>query len=175
MISWIQSFLRQKSGVSSVEFALIAPLMIAIFLGMIEISDGLTAKRKVASATSTAADLVGRTKAVSSADIADVYSASKAILEPYNTTAIEIRITSVIINLDGTTQVGWSDALNTSTLVVGDPYVLPPGIGFPGGSVIISEVAYAHMGLVGNFLGSPHIYSDIFYMQPRRSLQIQHL
>ena len=174
MINWIRLFFKQKSGVSSVEFALIAPLMIAIFLGMVELSDGLTAKRKVASATSTAADLVSRAKVVNNSDIADVYAATRAILAPYDTTTMSIRITSVVVDLDASTRVGWSDSLNTTTLTVGAPYVLPAGVGFPGGSVIIAEVAYTHMGLIGHILGSPHVYSDTFFLQPRRSLQVEH-
>ena len=175
MISWIRLFLKQKSGVSSVEFALIAPLMITIFLGLVELSDGLTATRKVASATSTAADLIGRTKTASNSDIADVFSATRAILEPYDTSSVVVRISSVIVNLDASTSVGWSDALNTTALTEGDTYVLPSGVGFPGGSVIVTEVAYTHMGIIGHILGSPRTYSDIFFVQPRRSLQVERL
>lgn len=175
MKTWIRSFLNHTSGVASVEFALIAPLMVALFLGMVELSDGMAAKRKVTSATSTAVDLVSRTKAVNAGDIMDVYAASRAILEPYDTSTIEIRISSIIVNLDGSTEIGWSDALNTSPLTVGDPYTLPTGVGFPGGSVLIAEVAYTHMGLVGHLLGSPKTYSDKFFAQPRRSLQVAHL
>lgn len=175
MIRWIQNFLRHKSGVSSVEFALIAPLMIAIFLGLVELSDGLIVSRKVTSATSTAADLVSRVKAVDNSDIADVYSATAAVLAPYDTSTIKIRITSILVNLDDSTTVGWSDALNMSALPVDDPYTLPTGVGFPGGSVIVAEVAFTRMGLIGHFLGTPQTYTDIFISQPRRSLQVEHL
>ena len=38
---------RDRRGVSAVEFALVAPLMIGLYLGCVEISDGVAADRKV--------------------------------------------------------------------------------------------------------------------------------
>jgi Flp pilus assembly pilin Flp len=175
MTNWMNRFWKSSAGVSSVEFALIAPLMLTLFLGMIELSDGLTAKRKVTAATSTVADLVSRANTISNSDVTDVYAAASAILAPFDTSEIEVRITSVVVNLDGTTEVGWGDALNTDALDPGDDYILPSGLGLPGGSVIVGEVTYEHMGLVGHFLGRPKVYSEIFFSQPRRTLQIERL
>jgi Flp pilus assembly protein TadG len=166
---------KDSSGVSSVEFALIAPIMILLFLGMVEISDGLTAKRKVTASTSTVADLIGRAKTITDADVLNVYEAASAILEPYNTTNVEIRITSVNIQLDGTPIVGWSDALNTAADNPGDKFVLPTGIAQPGGSVIVAKVSYTHSGVIGSIVSTPKTYADTFFIQPRRTLQIQRL
>ena len=38
---------RDRRGVSAVEFAMVAPLMIALYLGCVEISDGVAVDRKV--------------------------------------------------------------------------------------------------------------------------------
>jgi Flp pilus assembly protein TadG len=47
MFGWISRFARDRRGVSAVEFAFIAPVMIGLYLGCAEISDGVAADRKV--------------------------------------------------------------------------------------------------------------------------------
>jgi Flp pilus assembly protein TadG len=47
---------RDTRGVSAVEFALLLPLMIALYLGAVELSQGIAADRKVTLTTRTIAD-----------------------------------------------------------------------------------------------------------------------
>lgn len=172
MLTLFKSCYKDRSGISSVEFALIAPFMVMLFLGMIEISDGLLVKRKVTSTASTVADLVARAKAISDSDIDDVFSAAEAVMIPYDKNPVSVRVSSIAINLKGEAKVDWSDAQNTGALTKGNPYKLPSGIGEAGGSVIVAEISYTHKGITDFFLPIPKTYSDTFYLKPRRTLQI---
>ena len=51
-------FMGDRRGVSAVEFALIAPIMVAMYLGAAELTQVLTLDRKVTSAANAVADLV---------------------------------------------------------------------------------------------------------------------
>ena len=62
-------FAKDARGVSAVEFALILPLMLTLYLGGNELTHALTIARKVTHATSSLGDLVTQTKAVSAADM----------------------------------------------------------------------------------------------------------
>ncbi len=56
----LSQFWRDARGVSAVEFALIAPVMITLLLGSVELSDVMIADRKATSVASTTADLVAQ-------------------------------------------------------------------------------------------------------------------
>lgn len=171
MIKKLNLLARDKAGVSAVEFALIAPVMITLLLGAVELSDVMMADRKVTSVTSTMADLAGQAISLSNSDVDDIFTAATAIMNPYDATSVELRVTSVNIE-DTTTEVGWGDAYNTNAYAPGSAFTLPVGLGGTGDSVIVGEVTYTHTSVIGQFLGGPKELTDTFYMQPRRTLRV---
>ena len=52
--------LGDERGVSAVEFAMLLPLMLTLYLGAVEISQGIGADRKVTLTARTVADLVSQ-------------------------------------------------------------------------------------------------------------------
>src|SRR5262249_47662303 len=109
MKRFVQRFGTACEAMVAVEFALIAPVMITLFFGVTELSDGLEANSKVTSVASTAADLVAQEKVVCNAEMADVFAALNQLMFPYDTNNMQIRITSVIDGGNGTAKVAWSD------------------------------------------------------------------
>ena len=61
---------RDRRGVSAVEFALILPTMILLYVGVAEIGNAITIYRRTSTVASTAADLTAQVKKVSTADLA---------------------------------------------------------------------------------------------------------
>jgi Flp pilus assembly protein TadG len=53
-----KTFLRSQSGTVAIEFAFIAPILILLFLGTIELCNALICREKATTVASTAADLV---------------------------------------------------------------------------------------------------------------------
>ena len=51
---------HDERGVSAVEFALLLPLMVTLYLGGVEVSQGLTIDRKVTLVARTVADLAAQ-------------------------------------------------------------------------------------------------------------------
>ncbi len=80
----LSRFARDKRGVSAVEFAFLAPLMIAMYLGVVEISDGVAADRKVTLTAGALANLVGQSQTLVTADMTNIFNASTAIIKPYS-------------------------------------------------------------------------------------------
>ena len=59
-------FARDRRGVSALEFALVAPMMITLYFGCVEVSDGVAVDRKVSLTSATLANLVAQSTAISS-------------------------------------------------------------------------------------------------------------
>lgn len=55
-----RNFMMDRSGVGAVEFAFIAPLMLVMFFGTIEFSQGVGANRKVTIMARTLSDLTSQ-------------------------------------------------------------------------------------------------------------------
>lgn len=172
--AFVLRFARACDGIMAVEFALIAPIMITMYFGVTELSDGYTAKGKVTVVASTAADLIAQDTAICNAEIADTFAALSAIIFPYPTNNIKIVITSLIDTGNNTVKVAWSDALNTTPRVVNTIVPIPAGLvtNGGGGSVIFTEVTYMYASPAGELILGQIPLTDKFYLAPRRTAQI---
>ncbi len=172
---WSQLWSRlwhDRRGVSAVEFALIAPVMIVILFGTIEVSLLLTADRKVTQATSAVADLVAQDDVITADEILDIFTASSAIMQPYDTAGLQMRVTSVLMDVDGAIAVGWSEGQGMTPLAPGSSVSVPAGILQPNTSIIMAEVSYDYTSTLGTFLTAPIGLGDTFYLRPRRSQSV---
>jgi Flp pilus assembly protein TadG len=107
-----------KDGAAAVEFAMLLPILITLFFGVVETSMALLCRADVSVMASTAADLISQANALASGDLTNVYNASGTILYPYynpadaTTPKPTIRITSVIYDTVGQSttsgKVSWS-------------------------------------------------------------------
>ena len=94
----IRRFGRDRRGVSAVEFAFIAPVMIGLYLGCAEISDGVAADRKVSLIAGTLANLTAQATTLLPADMTNIFNASGAIMAPYNAANLTMTVTCLSID-----------------------------------------------------------------------------
>lgn len=176
MLNRVRKFRDANDGIAAVEFALIAPLLIAMFFASVELTTALDCNARVARVASTASDLVSRVKTVSTADVSNVFAASNAILYPHSATNVKIVISSLIDNGSGGAKVAWSEAQNTTARAKDATLTVPDGVikSGSGGSVIFAEVTYDYSSPVAFFLGKTVTLSSTFYSRPRRSTIVVH-
>ncbi|HXA39155.1 MAG TPA: TadE/TadG family type IV pilus assembly protein [Phenylobacterium sp.] len=159
-----------QRGLAAVEFALIAPMMILLYTGLAEFTLAMMAERRAAHAASVVADLVAQTNQITVAQVSDVFTVANAIMSPFSTTTLKLRITSVTADVNGVPKVSWSQgsglgALTTGATVAG----FPPTLLAAGDSVIMADVQYAFTSPLKLNLPNPINYSDTFYLRPRTS------
>lgn len=171
-IMLLHRFLCDYKGLAAVEFALILPLMIAFYFGGVEMTNMLVANRRVTAVAYTAADLTAQSASLNDSDIADIFAASAAILQPFATGPLTVRITSVVANASNVPQVAWSDGFQITPRAVGSTVTLPAGLTTPGASVIFVETTYAYASPIGEAIASTVNFSETAYMKPRRAVQI---
>ncbi len=171
----LNSLMRDRRGVSAIEFAFIAPILILLYVGVAEVGSALTLFRRTSTVATTAADLTAQTKSVSTSDLQDIVAASSSILTPYSPTPLKIVISSVVADQNNNGKVAWSYANKGSGRGTNTSYTVPPGLTEPNTSVIVAEITYDFKPLVDlTQVYSPGSFQmkRIFYARPRRSLTV---
>lgn len=171
----IRRFIRDVRGVSAIEFALILPVMVTLYLGGVELSNMAIVHRKAVQVASTAADLVAQDTQISNAEMADIFTALNAILAPFDPSRATIRITSLTADSSNIARVDWSDAQGTSVRGTGSTVTLPAGLITSGLSVVMAEVTYSYEADYGIFTSEPSVITETFYLKPRRVLKVDRI
>jgi len=168
-----RSFSRDRRGASAVEFAIVAPLMLALYVGVVEISEGVAADRKVTLTSGTLANVTAQAQTLTTTSINNILDASIAIMSPYTGT-ISAKISCLKIDAGGVAKVAWGAAnTGTSPHSVGDVITIPADLAVPNSSVVFSEVSYLYIPVTGYVPGWSHIsaegitLSDRMIMTPR--------
>ncbi len=91
----ISRWRRDSSGVAAVEFAMILPLMLVLFLGTVEISTTLAIDRKVSLVAQTVSDLTSRGRVMDSGQLTSFNNIADAMLNPYSQTPLKVTITEI--------------------------------------------------------------------------------
>src|SRR5215210_3315505 len=110
----LRRFLRDKRGVSAVEFAMLLPLMVTLYIGGVEVSSAIAVDRKVTLVARTLGDLVAQSTAVNSTDMTNILNAATTVVQPYSDTLIKVTVSEVDIDGNGVAKVGWSKTKNGS-------------------------------------------------------------
>jgi Flp pilus assembly protein TadG len=160
------------SGVAAIEFALILPLMLALYLGGNEFGHAFTLKRKISHTTSAIADLVTQSRKITDADMENILDAAEEILWPYEA-APRIVVTLIAIDEDSAATVVWSDARNDTALTPGDPIEVPDTIKTADTYLLSTEVHVSHTPALGYMLTGTLDLTDHFFLRPRQGATIQ--
>src|ERR1700755_2034517 len=86
----VVEMLGDRSGNAAVEFAVIVPLMLTMFFGTVELSNGVAVDRKVTLVARTLSDLTSQSlDKTSDTELENIFAASSSILSPYSVTPID--------------------------------------------------------------------------------------
>ena len=163
---------RDQRGVSAIEFALLLPLMVMLYLGTVEISQGINVDRKVTLTARTVADLVSQAPSITNLAMIDILNASSTVMTPYLTSKLRVTVSSVTIDAKGKATIAWSDTLNGTTRAVGSAVALPSALAVPNTSVIWAEAQYDYKPTIGYVITGTLTLKDQLFMSPRLSTSV---
>ena len=168
----IKRLVGDNRGVSAVEFALLSPLMVGLYLSGVEISEGISIDRKVTLTAGAMSNLAAQSATLSNSDMSNIMNASTAIMAPYSTADLKIVVTCLDIDGNGTAKVKWSDTFQGTARSVGSTVTLPSALAVPNTSLVFSEVSYTYRPTIGHTITGTLNLSDKMYMSPRQSTTI---
>jgi Flp pilus assembly protein TadG len=160
---------NDERGVSAVEFAMLLPLMVTLYLGAVEISQGIGADRKVTLTARTVADLVSQVTSVSNSDMTNSLNAASTVMAPFPSGNLKVVVSSVKIDAQGNATISWSDTFNGTARAKGSSVTLPAALNVPNSSLIWSEVQYNYTPVIGYIVTGSINLKDQIYMRPRMS------
>ena len=175
----IRRFARDSRGTAAIEFALVTPMMLTMYFGMVELSSGVAINRKVTMVSHTLSDLVAQATAVTNSDIANVFNASSSMMTPYTASPLTAKVTEVSIDSTGKATVtcsrAWTYAGGVGTGRAQNAVVtssIPSGLIVNNTTLIWSEVTYVYTPTIGYVVKSAITMTDQFFARPRQSTSV---
>ena len=169
----VRKLVRDQRGVSAVEFAMLAPLMLTMYFGAIEVSQGIAIDRKVTLTARTIADLTSQVTSINNADMTNLLKATAAVISPYPTDKLAVTVSLVKIDASKNATIVWSDTLNGTARAKDSTVTLPGGLLIPDTYFVWGEASYAYTPVVGYQMTGTLNLKDQLYMRPRLSNDIK--
>ncbi|MFA5901931.1 MAG: TadE/TadG family type IV pilus assembly protein [Hyphomicrobium sp.] len=156
-----RSFVADIRGAAAIEFGFLAPLLMLMLLGTIELGRAISTDRHFTTAISSAGDLVAReqnlgtTDAAAKSNLDGMMLSIKHLMQPYESNTLKLSVYSVKAS---TTQadkgkVEWVYSYNgASAPAKCSDYTLPTGLISKGGSVIVVDGTYQFKSLFGSYV-----------------------
>src|SRR5690554_6153201 len=95
----IRRLFAAETGIAAVEFALLVPVMLVLYLGAVDITQGLSADRKLGQSVSTISDLVARHENPITIDELNAYfDAANTIMRPFEGSDTKLRLSIVKVS-----------------------------------------------------------------------------
>jgi Flp pilus assembly protein TadG len=186
----LRRFANGERGTAAVEFALMVPAMLFVWVGMVVASDAMIADKKVTLLARTLADMTTQMQAVSQADLDSVFQATESVMWPQPAKSIGMRVTSIDVDANGVAFIDWS-GVPTNTLLKGSYTALarcsafptlPEGLKVPRTSIVLAEVSLTYTASVptqivdelfdGMITGGQIPLGDHLYMRARQSAKV---
>jgi Flp pilus assembly protein TadG len=162
----LRDLAADRRGVAAVEFALLVPVVIVVYLAGFEVMEAATVSRKLTDTTVQIANVTSQYTSMSSTDVANVLGASSQIMTPYPTTSLSIVLTEVTVDSSGVGQLDWSEGYQGGTPLT-SPVTMPSGFQTKGASYILVQTTYAYQPVIGGAFVSPISMKNQIFMLPR--------
>jgi len=165
-------FIAERRGIAAVEFAMLLPMMLMLFLGSVEVTTGVAIQRKVTLTARAVADLSSQFTNIYNADMSNILNASSDIIAPYAATPLTVVVSELSIDNQGQATVVWSDTLNGTARTAGSSVTIPASLATPNSYLLLGEASYVYDPTYGYVLTGTLTLSDKIYMRPRQSASV---
>lgn len=154
----IDRFARDKRGIGAIEFAIITPVLLMLYIGAVQLTVGLTVAKRASQAAGSIADIVTQQTSVDTSFLSTMPTVAAAIFSPFGVNGMTLKITAISIDGSGNAKVSWSWAQDGTRPYAVNSAVstVPTNLMMPNSFLIRSEftVPYKFFSFGPDFLPS---------------------
>jgi Flp pilus assembly protein TadG len=181
-VSIYRHFVASQRGVAAIEFAMMVPALLLLFLASFDAGNAISVYMKVRSATYTLAAITNQYETIQSTDMTAITGATSAVFAPYSNAPAIVTITQIKATSATQAQVSWSYsptsgyALSQGSAVSNLPANFAQntcGNNYPC-YLIMATVQYTFTPSFGYFITGTINLSDSLYATPRSSVCVQY-
>ncbi|WP_411820421.1 TadE/TadG family type IV pilus assembly protein [Hyphococcus formosus] len=177
LTGFVRRWKKAESGLAATEFAVLLPVLILLFFGLIEASNAMTVNRKVAISANTLADLVAQSEEIKESEVDDLFEGVMEMIRPNDPSGMTLKLSSVILDEDGDPVVHWSrDNKGGKPYAEGQEFTklsddtIIPSIA----SLIIVEMSYTYQPSITNrVMDTPIHFTRQTIRWPRLTTKVQ--
>ena len=161
-------FLGCRRAVIAIEFAIVLPVMLTLWLGVVEFGSLHLAAKKVEVAAQSVADIISQRNTIDLATLGSFSGAIDAIMEPFPTTSVGYQIISVVADPSDVSSVAWHYEYPTAGPAPPVPSEADPLV-TGNDNVIVVTVTYTHVPWLAKYyvLSADVPLSETRYAKPR--------
>jgi Flp pilus assembly protein TadG len=166
---WLSRFARDKRGVSAVEFALVLPLMLTLYFGGNEVSQGIAASRKVTLVSRTVGDLVSQASSLTVTQLNDILNASATVISPFPSSNLRVTVSQIKIDAKKKQTIEWEQSYNGGVSDAGATPSVPDALITPNADTFLiwARAEYDYKPTIGYTISGDMALKDQIYMRPR--------
>lgn len=170
--------LGDRSGLGATEFALLAPVLVVLYMGAVEITVALSVDTRVSRAGNITLDLITQGASTSRAELDMMLDVAASVMAPYTADHIELRYTGIKVDSSGKPKVAWSWGNEVRRpYATGSKADIPDGLKMPNSFYVRGEIINPHDFIsTFPFMGSAQVgalnLNETYYMRPRLGAEI---
>ncbi|AVT79621.1 TadE/TadG family type IV pilus assembly protein [Rhodopseudomonas palustris] len=187
----VRSLQADVEAVAATEFAIVVPFLLALFIGGVELANGMAISVKVSATAHSIADMVTQNTSLSTSSMQNILTGASATIAPYSISdssgksLLTVTVSEVSSDANGNLTLQWSQSYNGATFGTGrtslSGLTVPTSLNGTVGnaanpnnqndqvSFIVGEVSYAYTPNLGFTISGTVNLTDTVWMFPRCS------
>ncbi len=185
-----RKFSANTDAVAATEFAIVVPFMLVLYIGGIELADGMAINVKASATAHSVADMVTQNTSISTAQMQNILTGATAIIAPYPVTSssgslMTVTVSEISSDASGNLTLQWSQSYDGTTFGPGRTNLtgltVPPSLNGAANnpnnpnnqndnvSFIVGEITYTYRPTLGYTITGTVNLRDTYWLFPRCS------
>jgi Flp pilus assembly protein TadG len=120
----VSELINCERGVGAVEFALLVPVLLILYVGSLEISVAMSVNKKVAKASAVATDIISQSTSTDQSILQEMLGVAKSVIAPFNADNLDFEVIGIKIDNSGNATISWSWDEDNNTPFVANTLLL---------------------------------------------------